>query len=813
MEPAAPNLDQQESQPEHASELPLPIFILAPLRNDARFTAEFLASAGLRSITCEDAESVCSSGVTRCGALLIAEEALNRESVPMLSAFLSDQPRWSDLPVIIITSDGEDTLDRRRRLGSFGTNVNVTLVERPFRPATLVSTIEGALRSRRRQFQVRDLLRQSRQDAEQLRESHERYRALAERAARQSRIYEATIESTVDLLYVFDLEARFILTNEPLRRVLGKRAEEIVGKTFHELPYTPDVAEKLRQQVQEVIATRRPVRDDTYYTGTNGLRIYEYIFAPVFAADGTVEAVAGVTRDVTASRNEERQMRASRDQFQQIADSAPAMLWITEPDGNCTFLSQSWYDYTGQTQAEGHGMGWTNAIHPDERAAAGESFVEASENREYYSRDFRLRRADGEYRWVVDEGRPRFGEGGEFLGYIGSVTDIHERKVAEAVLEESAQALRNADRRKDEFLAMLAHELRNPLSSVGNAVTLLKETDAAEDHQWAADVIGRQTAQLSRLVDDLLDVSRITRGKIELRRELLDGGPCLESACEAVAPLIAERSHTLIATIPHGELWLEADPTRLEQIIVNLLANAAKYTEPRGHIWLDGRHEGDEIVITVRDDGAGIDPDAIPGMFELFAQGERSAARSEGGLGIGLTVVRGLCALHDGTVTAHSEGRGRGTTFTVRLPAADRPTAQRVSGRHGSPIREGEGLHVLVVDDNVDAAMGLARLLSRRGYEISLAHDGPAALQVARERSPNVVLLDIGLPGMDGYEVAKRLRVEPTRAGLLVVALTGYGQEEDRRLSQEAGIDHHLVKPVVFEEVRALLEKHTPKSR
>jgi signal transduction histidine kinase/ActR/RegA family two-component response regulator len=383
------------------------------------------------------------------------------------------------------------------------------------------------------------------------------------------------------------------------------------------------------------------------------------------------------------------------------------------------------------------------------------------------------------------------------------VRDLLEQNMRSSVeLEEQAAALREAARRKDEFLAMLAHELRNPLAAIGNAVGLLKETD--ENRAWAVDVIDRQGLQLGRLVDDLLDVSRITLGKIDLRRELLDAAACLESACEAVAPMAAERSHRLEAIIPRGILWIEADPTRLEQIAVNLLGNAIKYTERGGRIWIEARKAGNEIVIEVRDSGTGMAAGKIPEMFELFAQGERAAARSEGGLGIGLTVVRGLCQLHGGRVSAHSNGPGTGSTFTVRLPAAKAP-ADRPAPKAKRPAVEGGGKRVLIVDDNLDTARGLAKLLARRNYEVRLAHDGPGALKAAREFSPAVVLLDIGLPGMDGYEVARRLKAEPSCAEIAVIALSGYGQEADRRRSGEAGFDHHLVKPVDLENVLSLL--------
>jgi len=275
---------------------------------------------------------------------------------------------------------------------------------------------------------------------------------------------------------------------------------------------------------------------------------------------------------------------------------------------------------------------------------------------------------------------------------------------------------------------------------------------------------------------------------------------------QAVKPLVAERDHTLAASIPRGVLWLRADPTRLEQIVINLLGNAIKYTERGGRIWIEASRQGGEIVIEVRDTGIGMAEGQIPEMFELFAQGERSAARSEGGLGIGLTVVRGLCQLHGGRVCAQSKGLGKGSTFTVRLPAAAAPdTPAAVKGKRA--FADGHGARVLIVDDNLDSARGLAKLLRRRDYDVRLAHDGPAALQAAREFSPRVVLLDIGLPGMDGYEVVQRLRAEPAGKEIAVIAISGYGQEADRRRSGEAGFDHHLVKPVDLENILDLLAR------
>ncbi len=414
-------------------------------------------------------------------------------------------------------------------------------------------------------------------------------------------------------------------------------------------------------------------------------------------------------------------------------------------------------------------------------------------------------------RWALhrdEQGRPAY--------VLKSDNDVTERVNARRVLEEQAKALQDAGRRKDEFLAMLAHELRNPLASVSGAVTLLQTSDAPDDRAWGLDVVERQVAQLTRLIDDLLDVSRITSGKVRLRKTQVDAREIVRRAAEAFSATLEERGHRLILESDerNGALYLEGDPARLEQIIGNLLTNAAKYTENGGTIWLGARQDGTEpqspqILISVRDTGVGIPPERIPEMFELFAQGERSIARSEGGLGIGLTVVQRLAEMHGGTVTATSEGPGKGSEFTVRLPALARGAelplsngSERLEREDGASIK---GCRVLVVDDNVDTANVIARLLKRAGHAAHLAYSGTEAIEVARTISPEVVLLDIGLPGADGYEVCRQLRAEPCCKGAKIIAISGYSQEEDRRRSKAAGFDHHLVKPVELQDLKALL--------
>ncbi len=392
--------------------------------------------------------------------------------------------------------------------------------------------------------------------------------------------------------------------------------------------------------------------------------------------------------------------------------------------------------------------------------------------------------------------------------FTGIVRDITERKRLERELRKRIEALDAADRQKDEFLAMLAHELRNPLAPMRNALHLLKMPHADPPMvQHARAIMDRQLSHLVRLVDDLLDVSRIVRGKVELRRELVDLRGVVQRAVETAQPSLDAHGHRLQADLPDEPVWVHADVVRLAQAIANLLTNAAKYTDPAGRVSLLVGVQDDRAVVTVRDTGVGIPPDMLPRVFDLFVQGDRSLERSQGGLGIGLTLVERLVELHDGRVSAYSAGQGQGSEFTVRLPLAPAPgrhEAARLRGKaertpHERPRR------VLVVDDNVDACESIALILGLVGYEAKCVHDGRSVLQVALDWRPDAIVLDIGLPGLSGYEVARQLRAHEELRGVLLVAMTGYGQQADRKRAQEAGFDRHATKPVDPQQLQDML--------
>jgi PAS domain S-box-containing protein len=495
-----------------------------------------------------------------------------------------------------------------------------------------------------------------------------------EALAEQRRLYEAILTNTPDLAYVFDRNHRFIYANEGLLKTWGKSWDEAIGKTCLELGYEPWHAEMHDREIEQVIATKRPIRGEVPFTGTYGRRVHDYLFVPVLGAHGEVVAVAGTTRDVTdLKRNEEM--------------------------------------------------------------------------------------------------------------------------------------LREADRRKDEFLAMLAHELRNPLAPISNAIQILRlERAPPTAQQQARTILERQTAQLSRLVDDLLEVARITTGRVQLRRDWIMISGIVERAVESVRSLIEQHAHSLALALPEEPLWVYADAARLEQVLVNLLNNAAKYTPDGGRIELTVGWQGECVAVTVRDTGIGIDPQLLPHVFDLFTQAERSLDRSYGGLGVGLSLVKSLVEMHGGSIAAQSTP-GEGSEFTFKLPAsrthrahlADR-SAQAESNRQRA---QEANLRIVVVDDNADAADSLAALLSASGHEVHTAYDGVAALRAVNEHRPHIALLDIGLPQMNGYELAQRLRGESSigQTGIgqtILIAMTGYGQLQDRERARSAGFDAHLVKPVDF---------------
>jgi PAS domain S-box-containing protein len=448
------------------------------------------------------------------------------------------------------------------------------------------------------------------------------------------------------------------------------------------------------------------------------------------------------------------------------------------------------------------------AIHPDDRERVRESFWRAVRNREVYGLEHRVIWPDGSLHWMAAHGRCAYGSDGQPLYFDGVLLNFTERKRMEESLRRQTEALREADHRKDDFLATLAHELRNPLAPISNAVRIL--TLGGDDPALMAqtkEMMERQIHQMTRLVDDLLEVSRIGRGKISLQKAAVDLAEVVATAVETSRPLVEAHRHTLTISLPDRAVRVEADAARLAQVLSNLLNNAAKYTEDGGRIELIAERVNEEVVLRVRDNGVGIAREMLPRLFDMFMQVESSADRSQGGLGIGLTLVRRLVEMHGGKIEARSAGLGRGSEFLVRLPALTEPAFESVRKppEDSSAQAPSGARRVLIVDDNADSAESMAVLLRLHGHEVSIAYDGQSALEEAHAFRPDVMFLDLDLPKVDGYEVVRRLRLEPAMRNMTVVAMTGYGQEADRQRTQEAGFQLHLVKPVEFNSIEDLL--------
>jgi PAS domain S-box-containing protein len=519
--------------------------------------------------------------------------------------------------------------------------------------------------------------------------------------------------------------------------------------------------------------------------------------------DGKTTRAFGTCQDITERKQAELEVRRAREQLELVVDSTPAFIARYDHERRLVWANRSYAARFGKTPEELAGTHLIDlvgepAYHVFEpyfaRVVAGESIQVELE----------VPYAIGP-RFVQLIAARTLDAAGACDGAVAVLSDQTHRRALERERERALAELQEANRHKDEFLGMLAHELRNPLAPILSGVEILANLGPGDEEvaRTYHTVIARQARHMKRLLDDLLDVSRVSQGKVSLHQESLDLNALLQHAVEITRPNIDEKEHTLSLTLAPQRPVLEADPTRLLQVFANLINNAAKYTDAGGHIAVTSAVENGEAVVSVRDDGVGMTPELLTRAFDLFIQGTRSLDRAEGGLGIGLTVVRTLVKMHGGSVQAFSEGPGRGSELVVRLPLASDavplPADRPPSARNATVA----SLRVLVVDDNVDAATALGKLMELLGHEVALAHDGPAALAAAAATSPDLILLDIGLPGMAGYEVAARLRAAGhTRAAL--VALSGYGREDDVRRAHDAGFDHHLVKPVDLAQLRRI---------
>lgn len=673
-------------------------------------------------------------------------------------------------------------------------------------------------------------------------------------------------------------------------------------------------------------------------TAKGSPRWWEVTVSPIVGDTGEVTRILSVSRDITEARFATEKVRVSEERFRSLVTATAAIVWGTPGSGQFDAEQPGWSAFTGQLFESMKGLGWLDAVHPDDRQKSATLWNEAIASGAMYETEHRLQRADGQFRHMSVRAVPIRGPDDTITEWVGVHTDIHDRKAAEAVLRENEERVRlatesaelglwvwhpstdqvvwentrpyeifgllpdtppitarqfltdfvhpdhvaefghavkntietgarlhfqgrirrkdgeirwveffgnlqpqlggdplriigtvaditgsknreeelrrlaanlsEADRRKTEFLAILAHELRNPLAPIRHGLQLIStQAGNSETLTKVRDMLDRQVNQMARLVNDLLDVARITSGKVELRKQRAEIGHLINVAVETSMPLIEASKHRLSITIPDESMPVYVDPERISQVISNLLNNAAKYTPAGGSIALNVSHDESEVVVSVTDNGVGIAPQSIGNVFDLFRQVGQDFERSQGGLGIGLSLVRQLVELHGGTVSASSPGEGGGSSFMIRLAMIDVLAAPLLQDENLPEVVGPTNLRILIADDNIDAAEIFSLLLEVSGHITKIAHNGHAALKLARELHPDVVFLDIGMPGMNGYEVCKAIRNIPSLADITLVALTGWGSEQDRVLSREAGFNHHFIKPVDMTVIETLLSE------
>jgi PAS domain S-box-containing protein len=744
---------------------------------------------------------------------------------------------------------------------------------------------------------------------------------------------EARLRRIIDSMFAFvgmlEPDGTLVEANQAPLAVAGLSRSEVIGLPFWDCPWwnhDPLVRARLVAAFGRAVRGEAVRYDEEIRIANDGRLTIDFMLQPVIE-DGRLVCVIPSGVDVTARTRVEAALARREAEFRALADHMSQLAWMADGGGAIYWYNARWFEHTGTTLEEMQGPGWMRVIHPEHVGRVRDGIRRCFATGEPWEDTFPLRGKDGGYRWSLSHALPIRGEDGRVVRWFGTHTDvedtrqaldalrrtagllraateaadlgIHEYDVASGAItwdarvrklwgvpadapityetfiegihpedraevrrrvaaaldpggsgryeanyrvrsrvdgaerwvyatgqvsfdgrtplrlvgtvqdvtaqKEAESRLRRADRQKDVFLATLAHELRNPLAPIRTAAQVLGHPQLESAQLgWAQGVIQRQTRNMALLLDDLLDVSRITQGKLTLKRQRMPLATAVEAAVETARPLLDRKRHRLSVSLPPETVEIDADPLRLSQILSNLLTNAGKYTDPGGRIDVLATVDGAHVQVQVRDNGIGIAPGMLAQLFETFAQGDGSHARSEGGLGIGLALVKGLVELHGGSIGAHSDGEGRGSTFRIRLPRAP-GSPLPATGRDDATTPRSSRRRVLIADDNRDAADALAMLLGIAGNDVRVTYDGGSALALARQFRPDFAVLDIGLPDLDGHEVARELRTCDWAAGLVLVAVTGWGQDEDRRRAMEAGFDHHLTKPVDVDQLDALL--------
>lgn len=624
-------------------------------------------------------------------------------------------------------------------------------------------------------------------------------RARAELAAERDRM-QITLQAIADAVIATDAKANVTFVNDCAVALTGWPAPEAVGKPLAKVFRTLDEHTRRNTTVSLEGGQQDATAGMMLVARDGNERAIESKVSAIRGRSGSPGGYVLVFRDTTKARHARAALEESEARFRVMADQTPVPLWMSDATRGYVYLNRAWLAFTGRTLDEEQGGGWTAGIHPEDFGPRQAAFGEAFDARKSFTLEYRLRRHDGAYRWMLDHGAPRFDGDGTFAGYIGACLDITDRK-------EAAAKLGIFEQRKTAFLTSLAHELRNPLAPIRSSVELLQRMRVDDDPRVARaqQIIERNCARLAGLVDDLLDLSRIDSGNVQLRREPVDIAPVIERAVARHAALMRDRGQQIGVDLPRERLRVQGDAERIEQMLGILIGNASKYTPQDGRVAIKAQRCKDAVEIAVSDTGAGIEDDMQPLLFDLFDKASEAAANAPQRLGTGLAIVARLARLHGGSVRAQSNGKDRGSTFVLHLPApaAEAPDAAPAlpgvaTGRR--PVR------LLIVDDNVDAADAIGTLLSLNGYDVTTAHDPDEAMARAAASDPDVILLDIGLPGMTGYELARKLHADRIAARAKLIAITGYGQPGDTEQARAAGFAGYLVKPVDLEQLRARID-------
>ncbi len=626
----------------------------------------------------------------------------------------------------------------------------------------------------------------------------------------EGELFRLLVDNTKDYaVFVIDFDGRVLTWNPGVQRVLGYSESEIVGESFS-IFFTPeDRALGIPEAEIQLSITDGRASDDRWHVRKDGSLLWvSGVMTLLRDESGQARACAKVMRDYTGAKLAADALRESESRLRVALDAAQMGTWLWRIPTDEQILDDSLRRLMGLSPDEkvmtlDH---FLKAVHPEDSERVRAQFERCLKEDGGFNVEFRVRWSDGSLHWLRDQGKMFNDEAGNPLFMTGACVDITVRKHDE-------EELREADQKKDQFLALLAHELRNPLAPLRNGLQVMRLADDEKKVAEIRDMMERQLSHMVRLIDDLLDVSRLSQNKLHLQKTPVLLAEVIGNSIESARPAIEAADHKISVTLPTEPIYLDADLTRLAQVFSNLLTNSAKYTERGGHIWVSAESRENAIEVSVRDDGIGIPADALFHIFDMFSQVDRSIERTTGGLGIGLALVKGIVEMHGGKIHAWSDGPGLGSTFKVTLPLS-RQRADSTYLPAETEIQPTDTRRkVLVVDDNRDSAKSMAALLRLLGHEVQTANDGIEAIDSAKQFQPDVILMDVGMPKLNGYDATQQIRKQPWGQKIVILALTGWGQEADRERSRDAQCDGHLVKPVNLSDLSKLLSTTTRDGR